>query len=147
MDTYPSYLFKLRISSILNAFLWSTFLDPPQTQLSYKTYRAILRHIFIPDTLKAWFTHVHINVYAQFLLGGAISRFKTLPWILIILSRLRIPKSTLVSLGGGIRLPAMLSFQMPEVQGYSWQEPLYLRRLGRVISSSLTVRQTCQHCL
>lgn len=80
MDTYPFYLFKLRISSILNAFLWSTFLDPPQTQLSYKIYRAILRHIFISDTLKAWFTHVHINVYAQFLLGGgAISKFKPLP--------------------------------------------------------------------
>lgn len=76
-----SYLFKLTIS-ILNAFLQSRFLDPPQTQLSYKIYRAILRHIFISDTLKAWFAHVHINVYAQFFWGvggGAISRFKTLP--------------------------------------------------------------------
>ena len=45
---------------------WSRFLDPPQTQLSYKIYRAILRHIFISDTLKAWFAHVHINVHAIF---------------------------------------------------------------------------------
>lgn len=67
-------LFKLTISSTLNAFLWSTFLDLPQTQFFYKIYRAILRHIFISNTLKAWFAHVHRNVYAQFFGAGGAGR-------------------------------------------------------------------------